>query len=1004
MPRLTRRRFSQLSSLAGLAALSRVLAPRVSAGAPAAAASLEDRIARAGSAAATLAALREGWADPAATYRPHTRWWWPGNAVTREGLDWQLAQMKAQGFGGVEIMSWMKVYTRGNVEFESPEFIAKVRHVVDRSRELGLEVSLSLGPGWGLGNANIPEQHRSKVLVFGTQPAEGGRAIECALEPPSEPNYVPRNAKKFEAVVAVALGPDGKPDPKRRLDLTALAKGGRTFEVKPTCRLRAELPAGRWQLMTFWTAFTGQKCTLENYEPRSWIVDHLSRDAMRDFVTRAGDRYRRAFGADFGRTVDSFFGDSYEVTQDFSFWTDGAFDRFQKEKGYDLRPYLPLLIHDGAPETPYIRHDFGHFLHILGMEAAIGEMTDYCESAGIHMRQQPHYRFTVELIEASGRLQRPETEFCRRSFDPNAYPHKLTTSGAWLYPAKHRRWVSCEAFTFINVRYRTTMEEIKRATDLFLRDGITQFYNHGYYCSPERELEPARDLIYMNTISHQNTWWKHYRGLADYQARAAYLNRQGRAAAQVLVYSPMPTLWSERAEYPCKHVRDLPFGKLPKILVANGYDFDCVNDDLLLRHAQIGDGKITINGHTYSVLLLPRVLTLSPDTLRVVERFVRGGGTAFALSTLPDRSPGMRQRETRDRELRSLRDSLFAAAGGAKQTGRGTAFFLPACDGFEYLTSWSPGSVEWEPTAPLNAAWAEFIRLLRRHAVPDFEIAGRPQSDGLTFRRSRIGPVDCWFLCNLQPQRHEGDVTLNTAHRAPQTWDALTGEIRSLPGSRPAPDGRLVLPLALEPWASVFVLLSPPKEAPKDSAATPASKPGRKSSRPVPVSGPWRITFEGLGGVRAAHEWSALRDWRDVESLRNFSGSAVYRTTFNFTPAAGAAAVVLDLGAVHDVAAVRLNGVAVGTVWMQPYRLDVTSTLRAGRNDLEIEVTNGLWNHAAGLDKPSPIPAELHAHYGSIWNSAYRAWDTWQNAKSLKKNDRLPSGLLGPVVLRTDAG
>lgn len=58
-----------------------------------------------------------------------------------------------------------------------------------------------------------------------------------------------------------------------------------------------------------------------------------------------------------------------------------------QEKGYDPRPYLPLLVHDGAPETPYVRYDFGHVLHLLGMEAAIGEMTDYCEAAGIHMRQ-----------------------------------------------------------------------------------------------------------------------------------------------------------------------------------------------------------------------------------------------------------------------------------------------------------------------------------------------------------------------------------------------------------------------------------------------------------------------------------------------------------------------------------------------------------------------------------------------------------------------------------------
>ena len=1005
---LTRRQFNQLSSLAGLAALSRGLVPRLAGATPAAAVSLEDRIAQAGGVEETLAALRAGWADPSATYRPHTRWWWPGNAVTREGIDWQLAQMKAQGFGGVEIMSWMKFYERGNIEFESPEFIAMVKHVVDRSRELGLEVSLSLGPGWGLGNARIPEENRSKVLVHASQACEGGRSADYALELPAEPDFVPRNKKKLEAVVAVALGPDGKPDPSRRIDLTAAVQGDREFALKPSCRLRAELPAGRWQIMSFWTAYTSQKCAAENFEPRSWIVDHLKREAMRDFVTRAGARYREAFGADFGKTVDSFFGDSYELTQDVSLWSDGLFERFQKEKGYDLRPYLPLLVLDGAPETPYVRYDVGHFLHLLGMEAAIGEMTDYCESAGIRMRQQPHYRFTAELIEASGRLQQPETELCLRSFEPKAYPHKLTTSGAWLYPAKHRRWVSCEAFTFINIRYRTTMAEIKRATDLFLRDGITQFYNHGYFYSPERELEPGRDLIYMNTISHANTWWKHYRGLADYQARGAFLNRQGRAEAQVLLYSPMPTLWSERFEFPCKHVRDLPFGKLPKILVANGYDFDCVNDDLLLRHAAIKDGKLVINGYQYSVLLLPRVLTLSPETLRVVERFARSGGTVFALKTLPGRSPSMVGHKENDATLQTLRDQLFAAGGGAKKTGRGVCYFLPECDGFEYLSVWSPGSVEWEPTAPLSPAYAEFIRLLRSHATPDFEIAGVPQSNGLTFRRSRIGPVDCWFICNLQPHRHAGEVTLNSRHGAPQTWDALTGKIAPLSDHRFAVDGRIVLSLTLEPWASTFVLLTPPakkSEAAVASASRSAAKAGtaRAGGLVIPISGPWRVSLVGLAGARAAFDWTALPDWREVKELRNFSGTGMYRTTFALDLPVGArlpGECMLDLGAVHEVAAVRLNGVAVGTVWMQPYRLDLAAAIRPGINELEIEVVNGLWNYAAGMEKPTPIPKELHAHYGATASKTYRSWETWQGVKQTKKNDRLPSGMLGPVALR----
>ena len=397
------------------------------------------------------------------------------------------------------------------------------------------------------------------------------------------------------------------------------------------------------------------------------------------------------------------------------------------------------------------------------MDGLVDSEASYCAEQGLQMRQQPHYRYPAELIEASGHLQRPETEFSRRSFDPIAYPHKLTVSGAQLYPSNAKRWVSAEAFTFLNDKYRTTMEQIKQATDAFLRDGIGQFYNHGYFYSPEKELAPSRDLIWMNRISHVNTWWPYYRGLADYQARATFLARQGRAVADVLVYSPMTTVWSEQASFEAHdRVRNVPFGPLPKLLVAGGYDFDCVNDDLLQHAATIQDGQIAINGYRYSVLILPRILTLAPETLAVIERFVRAGGTVFALETLPARSDTLVDHETRDQAVAAALQRLFnSQAARARQVGPGWTYFLPGCDGF-VPSVFSPRGVDWTPTAAPSPAYAEFLADLKARLVPDFEIAGTPLSNVLTFRHTRIGPVDAWFVCNLQPNAQAGPVTLKT--------------------------------------------------------------------------------------------------------------------------------------------------------------------------------------------------------------------------------------------------
>jgi hypothetical protein len=67
-----------------------------------------------------------------------------------------------------------------------------------------------------------------------------------------------------------------------------------------------------------------------------------------------------------------------------------------------------------------------------------------------------------------------------------ADPRKATASGARFYG---RDIVSAEAYTFIHpARYRTDLQDLKMANDVFLRDGVTQFYNHGYLGSPEMRV------------------------------------------------------------------------------------------------------------------------------------------------------------------------------------------------------------------------------------------------------------------------------------------------------------------------------------------------------------------------------------------------------------------------------------------------------------------------------------------------------------------------------------
>jgi hypothetical protein len=143
---------------------------------------------------------------------------------------------------------------------------------------------------------------------------------------------------------------------------------------------------------------------------------------------------------------------------------------------------------------------------------------------------------------------------------------------------------------------------------------------------------------------------------------------------------------------------------------------------------------------------------------------------------------------------------------------------------------------------------------------------------------------------------------------------------------------------------------------------------------------PERITLEQLA------DWSEHGD----PGVRHFSGVATYRTTFNWPRRQSQISnpkseIRLDLGRVEVMARVRLNGRDVGTVWKSPFRVEITSALRPGENQLKIEVAN-LWPNR--LIGDAGLPAEQRV-----------AWTTWN--PFAKDASLLESGLLGPVKLQT---
>ena len=62
--------------------------------------------------AAEVGSVERDFRNPPAECRPHTRWWWMGNALSKDDITYQLGEMQAKGIGGVEqitVTVWVQV-------------------------------------------------------------------------------------------------------------------------------------------------------------------------------------------------------------------------------------------------------------------------------------------------------------------------------------------------------------------------------------------------------------------------------------------------------------------------------------------------------------------------------------------------------------------------------------------------------------------------------------------------------------------------------------------------------------------------------------------------------------------------------------------------------------------------------------------------------------------------------------------------------------------------------
>ncbi len=729
--------------------------------------------------------------------------------------------------------------------------------------------------------------------------------------------------------------------------------------------LRWNAPAGQWQVLRF-------GCTISDHNRVSTCSDGWQGYALDVLDAGAFQRYWAAVvepliadaGPLAGKTLKYLHTDSWEVEA--INWTPSFREEFRARRGYDLLPYLPVMaghIVESRPVSNRFLDDYRKTLGDLAVDHHFRLFRDLAHKHGmeIHPESGGPHAVPIDAQRCLGMDDAPMSEFWawsprHRVGDPNRFFVKQPASAAHTYG---HPLVLAEGFTSVGPHWQETLcDNLKPAFDLAACEGLNRLVWHAFVCSPAEMGVPGQQYFAGTHFNPNTTWWSRSGAFLDYLNRCQFLLQQGRFFADVCYYygDHVPNFSQLKRSDPAK--------------ILPGYDYDVATEEVFLNRLSVKAGQIVLpDGMSYRLLALPERRSISLPVLRKLRDFVNDGATVVGPKPVETRTlTGYPQA---DAEVARIAEELWGNCDGdkiqKKSFGKGrvicgmTSREVLLADGvkpdFEYRAGEISGPAGADSSAPEQPAGS------------------------LDYIHRQSGDTDIYFVANRSNVLVEADCTFRVAGKTPELWDPVTGKTCKA-GTWSQSDGRTALPLQFVPFGSMFIVFREPIA--KDAKS--ASAPNYPTFSPLKeISGPWTVKFDPKWGGPSSVSFDRLASWttRPEEGIKHYSGTATYVTRFDLekTPGTGGQRLALDLGEVKELAEVRLNGKSLGVLWAIPFRVDITDALKAGENQLEIDVVNFWPNRIIGDDLLPPDKRLTHT-----------------NIRRLTKDTPLmDSGLLGPV-------
>jgi len=873
---------------------------------------------------------------PDANARPMVRWWWNDDRLEAEEIKRELTVLKDAGIGGVEINPIAMLPENDNLgiealEWGSPQWSEMVKTASLEAQKNGMIADLLVGSGWPFGGEFLDENERIQRIGVKQQFINENTILSIDMNDFLNQSEVSRGSI---TVQGVKLIPKDIHSVEEIIDLSE-----RIIDNK----IEYETDDKEYLLVVVYVEKDFRVVQHGALGAGGPVMDHFKEESVVAYIDRlkAIEEYT---GIPLHELIRALFVDSIELSG--SNWTDEMTKLFQERNGYDLTPYLPLVLQAENGKNEYglsdefletvrrVRYDFNNTVIGLFLESFVKNYQKFCTENKVLCRYQayghPEYmgifqgNTMVDIPECNSWIYsrgREETESSEYTWVQNhGYMlwAKAASTGAHI---TGRTITSCEAITNTGGNFRTSLETIKQSDDMNFITGVNHSVLHGYnYSSPEAEFPGwYRFGTYFN---ERNTWWKYFRKWTDYNARLSSLFQNANPVADIAVLSRIRDTWSEsgRLREPL-HMEPWYYVRFWEPISRLGGTSDYISQPIL--EDAIVEGKELVCGKMrYRALFLADVNSLTPGAAITINKFAMAGGKLVFVGEKPKRSLSLKDAEKND--------NIVSQSIG------------------EILDLENVVAIKAPQESKDFTVWTQ--QLLNQIGLETDVNINEPKSCLYTTKYTNADKEIYFFTNTDRKKAITFEASFNAGNKTPYIWLPETGERFLL--SYPVKNK---LQIELDALESALIVFENKK------IDLPLYKHKEKPVENRELTATWDVKFEHTNGDVFEREMKSLIDFKDTKdtAIIYFAGDVTYSTIIQNDESFRFIALKEVNQAVSELV---VNGQQAGMKWYGNHTYDIGSFLQPGENTIEIKLTTTLANYAMSL-KENPVAAVLTNRY-----------------------------------------